>query len=147
MASIAEAFQKSNQGEFTEQALQKLLGVSNTQAYRYYTLLKADEKVIQLIRLKKLNNLKIIQELVSMKDKGARNQIISWIASSKDEVTSLTNYREAAGKKVVSVKQQKGSSQSISLGKINNSDIAKQLLESVLSNPRFESYRGGFKKY
>lgn len=145
LTSIADAFKSANQNEFTEQTLQKLLGVSTTQAYRYYTLLKADEKIIQLIKLKKLNNLKIIQELVSMKDKGSRNQIISWIESSKDEITSLANYREAAGKKVIKSKQQKGNNKYINLGKVNNTLVAKQLLEIILSSPKFENHRGGFK--
>jgi ParB family chromosome partitioning protein len=139
---IADAYKKSNQGEFTEQALQSLLGISNIQAYRYYSLLKADEKIIQLVQIGKLNNLKIVQELVSMKDKGARNQIISWILSSKDEVTSLANYRETAGKKNQKSKTEK----SISLGKVNNSTIAKQLFEIVLSSSQFEKYRQNFNK-
>ena len=68
---------------FDEQVLQRILGISTIQAYRYFSLLRADERIIQLIQLGKLNNLKVVQELVSMKDKGARNQIISWIQSSK----------------------------------------------------------------
>ena len=74
---IADAYNKSESGEFTEPVLQKLLGISNIQAYRYFSLLKAEEKIIELVQLGKLNNLKLVQELVSMKDKGARNQIIS----------------------------------------------------------------------
>lgn len=140
---IADAHKKSNQGEFSEQTLQSLLGISDIQAYRYFCLLKADEKIIQLVQLGKLNNLKLVQELVSMKDKGARNQIISWIQSSKDEVTSLASYRDIAGKKVPSSKFKSG--QSISLGKINNTHIAKQLIEIVLSDTRLNKHRDGFK--
>src|SRR5207244_803234 len=55
---IADAYEKSNQREFNEQALQSLLGISNIQAYRYFCLLKADEKIIQLVQFGKLNNLK-----------------------------------------------------------------------------------------
>lgn len=140
---IADAYKKSNQGEFNEQTLQSLLGISNIQAYRYICLLKADEKIIQLVQLGKINNLKLVQELVSMKDKGARNQIISWIQSAKDEVTSLANYRDAAGKKAISAKSQ--SKQLINLGKISNTQIAKQLLDIVLSDSRLDKHRHGFK--
>ncbi|HLB41648.1 MAG TPA: ParB/RepB/Spo0J family partition protein [Gammaproteobacteria bacterium] len=140
---IADAYKKVNQSEFSEKALQELLGISDIQTYRYYSLLKADEKIIQLIKLRKLNNLKIVQELVTMKDRGDRNQIISWILSSKGEVTSLTNYRDAAGKKT-QTKSQK-ISQSINLGNITNKQIAKQLLEIVLSDIRLEKYRDEFK--
>lgn len=139
---ISDAYKNSNQGEFTEQVLQNLLGISNIQAYRYYSLLKADEKIIQLVQLGKLNNLKIVQELVSMKDKGARNQIVSWILSAKDEVTSLANYREVAGKKL----QKSNAVKSISLGKITYSHAAKHLIEIVLSHSSFESYRHHFNK-
>jgi ParB family transcriptional regulator, chromosome partitioning protein len=140
---IHEAYKKSNQGSFTEEILQKLLGVSSIQAYRYFCLLKADEKIIQLIQASKINNLKLIQELVSMKDKSARNQIVSWILQSKDEVTSLAHYRESAGKKVRNLGSQQ--SKSISLGKVNNIDVAKYLLEILLSDNRLEKYRNKYK--
>jgi ParB family chromosome partitioning protein len=140
---IADGYKKSNRGEFDEQVLQSLLGISNIQAYRYFSLLKADERITQLIQVGKLNNLKVVQELVSMKDKGARNQIISWIQSSKNEVTSLASYRNVAGKKSAISKNKSG--QSISLGKINNLHIAKQLMDIVLSDTRLDKYRQGFK--
>jgi len=140
---IAEAYKQSNRGEFNEQALQGLLGISSIQAYRYFSLLSADEKIIHLVKVGKLNNLKIVQELVSMKDKGARGQILAWILASKDEVTSLANYRAAAGKKAPVSKSKGG--QSISLGKINNTHIAKQLFDIVLSDTRLDKHRHGFK--
>ena len=139
---IAEAYKKSNRGEFTEQALQSLLGISSIQAYRYFSLLAADEKIIHLVKLGKLNNLKVIQELVSMKDKVARGQIISWILSSKDKVASLANYRAVAGKKTSVSKRKNG--QPISLGKINSTHVAKQLFDIVLSDTRLDKYRHGF---
>jgi ParB family transcriptional regulator, chromosome partitioning protein len=138
---ISEAYTNSNNEEFTEQALQELLGVSSIQAYRYFCMLKADDNIIQLIQLGKLNNLKLIQELVAMKDKGARTQIISWILTSKSEVTSLAYYRLVAGKKVAKGK----SVQSINLGRITTRHTAKQLFEIVLSNERLTKYRQNFK--
>lgn len=141
---IADAHKKTNQGEFDEQALQRLLGISNIQAYRYFCLLKAEDKIIELVKLGKLNNLKIVQELVSMKDKGARHQIISWILSSKEEVTSLANYKSVAGKKAQVVKLRQH--QPISLGKINSTNAAKQLFDIVLSDERLNKYRQEFKK-
>ena len=141
---IADAYKKTNKGEFTEQVLQSMLGISSIQAYRYFSLLKADDKIVQLIQTGKLNNLKLVQELVSMKDKGARNQIVSWIQSSKDEVTSLANYKEAAGKKAPSLKSAGGQSQPISLGKVKSSHTAKQLITIVLSDKRLAKYSNGF---
>lgn len=139
---ISSAYQKSQQGEFTEQALQSLLGVSHIQAYRYYCLLKADEKIIELIKQGKLKNLKLVQELAAMKDQGAKNQIIAWIGAAKSEVTSLTHYREAAGKKPkVATSKNPG----ISLGKIKQ-ETAKELMEIVMSHERFHALPNPFKK-
>lgn len=144
---IAEAHKKSNRGEFNEQALQSLLGISTAQAYRYFALLNADGKIIQLVKLGKINNLKLIQELVAMKDQGARNQIISWIQSSKDEVTSLASFKESAGKgkRVMPSPSKLSAGKSISLGKINNIQAAKRLFEIVLSDTRLDKYRYEFK--
>lgn len=136
---LSEAHKNSNQEELTEDFIQKLLGISNIQAYRYFCLLKADEKVLELIKLGKLNNIKLVQELVSMKDKIAKNQIIAWIFSSKDEITSLANYREVAGKKSSNSKSK--NAQSIHLGKINNTQVAKHLLEIVISDVRLQKHR------
>jgi ParB family chromosome partitioning protein len=140
---MADAYKKTQQGELSEKTLQSFLGISNIQAYRYFCLLKADETITQLVQLGKLNNLKVVQELVSMKDKGARNQILSWIATSKEEVTSLKNYREVAGKKIISLGHL-NKKQTINLGKIKNKRIAKQLLDIVLSDVRLGKYTHGF---
>jgi ParB family transcriptional regulator, chromosome partitioning protein len=139
---IADAYHKANLGDFNEQVLQRLLGVSSIQAYRYFSLLKADEKIIQLVELGKIHNVKVVQELVSMKDKGARHQILSWILSSKEEVTSLAAYKEAAGKKSPASSSSKGPS--ISLGKITNLRLAKQLFDIVLADERLHPYRHEF---
>jgi ParB family chromosome partitioning protein len=141
---ISDAYKKTNQSEFTEQVLQGLLGISNIQAYRYFSLLKADDKITQLIQAGKLNNLKLVQELVSMKDKGARNQVISWIQSSKEEVTSLAHFKDAAGKKATVPKAISGQSKPISLGKVKSSHTAKHLINIVLSDTRLAKYRNGF---
>lgn len=138
LVSIASAYQKANQIELDEQSLQKLLGISNIQAYRYFYLLKADEKILELIQLGKLNNLKLIQELGAMKDKTARSQIIAGILSSKDEVTSLNNYKEIFKNRSLKLKQKKGPA--ISLGKLTNVVVAKQVFEILLAGCRLNQY-------
>ncbi len=137
LMAMAEAYQKTHNAEINEKMLQDLIGISSSHAYRYYCLLRADKRIIDLVRAGKLNNLKIVQELVSMKDKGAREQIISWISSSKGEVTSLENYKTVAGKKAMV-------SKAISLGKVNNSNIAKYLMDIVLSDARFNKHQHKF---
>lgn len=140
--SIANAYKVNNAQEIDDKNLQSLLGISVTQAYRYYCLLKADEKVIHLIETAKLNNLKIVQELVTMKDKIARSQILSWIASSNEEVTSLKKYRAVAGKKKVTVKNT--IKENIKLGKISNLSVAKELIRIALADPKLEKYQKSF---
>lgn len=137
LVAMTDAYQKTHSVEITEKLLQDLIGISSSHAYRYFCLLRADKRIIDLVKEGKLNNLKIVQELVSMKDKGAREQIISWIKSSKGEVTSLSNYKAVAGKKAMV-------SKAINLGKVNNTDIAKYLIDIVLSDSRFNKYQDKF---
>ena len=139
---IAEAYTNTKRGEFTEQVLQELLGISNIQAYRYFCLLKADEKIIRLIHLGRLNNLKLVQELVSMKDKSVRNQVISWILSTKNDVTSLSNYRALTNKKITTKQK---ISQSVCLNTVASPNTTKQLFELVLSHEQLNKYRHVFK--
>jgi len=142
---ISEAHQKNNQHDLTVSELQKLLGVSTPQAYRYLSLLKSEESVIDLIKEGKIVNLKIVNELFSMKDKVAKKQIISWIKASKHEITSLSDLKEGAGKKPSVNKAAKSSAGSVSLGKISNTNAAKHLLDIVLADPRLNKYQSSFR--
>lgn len=137
LVAMTEAYQKVRHTEITEKMLKDLIGISSSHAYRYFCLLRADKRIIDLVTSGKLNNLKIVQELVSMKDRGAREQIISWINTSKSEVTSLAHYKTVAGKKTLAVK-------AINLGKVKNTDVAKYLLERILSDLRFTKYKHQF---
>lgn len=140
---ISDAYQSQNKGTFSEKDLQALLGVSSIQAYRYFSLLKADERIAELVQLGKLNNLKLVQELVTMKDKGAQSQLIAWIKQSKDEVTSLTTLRLGAGKKAKRASH--ASHVAINLGKVTSHDAAKQLFEILLTDARLSKHRQAFK--
>lgn len=140
LTAMASAYKKTNVDDFNEKSLQSLLGVSHTQAYRYMSLLKADEKIIELVEAGKVNNIKLVQELSSMKDKGAQRQIIAWITAAKQEVTSIKSYLLAAGKQA---KTTKPKASSIHIGKIKNSTIAKELFKIVGQDPRMNKYRLG----
>lgn len=144
LLAIAQAYKKNNQHEFNEKTLQSLLGVSPTQAYRYMSLLKAEKKIIDLVEMGKVNNIKVIQELASMKDKGAQSQIISWIASAKQEVTTIKSYLLAAGKQPKQTKY--FPSEAIQLGKIRSPMVAKELFRIVGEDPRMNKYRFGVEK-
>lgn len=137
LISMTSAYEKAKGISFTEKLLQELIGISSIQAYRLFSLIKAEDKIIELVMLGKINNLKIVQELVSMKDKGALAQIISWIKSSKSEVTSLTEYKAASGKKVKT-------NSSINLGKVVNANLAKKLIDIILTDKRLSKYQPKF---
>lgn len=137
LLAMVDAYQKSNNQEINESILQSLLGISSSHAYRYYCLLKAEDRIINLVKTGKLNNLKIVQELVSMKDKGAKEQIISWINLSKGEVTSLSKYKAVSGKKAIGPKK-------INLGNVSNTKTAKYLIDVVLSDEKFNKHRSSF---
>jgi len=141
---IAEAYRKSNRQELSEQVLQKLLGISNIQAYRYFSLLKANHKIIELVQLGRLNNLKIVQELVTMKDQAASNQIIAWILASKKEITSIAHYRRVAGKSASRTLSK--STISISLERENAFLAIKKIFDLVLSDLRLIKYRHDFRE-
>ncbi len=134
---MAAAYGKANNASLTEKNLQELIGVSSIHAYRFFCLLKADTRIIDLVKSGKINNLKIVQELVTMKDKSAAEQIIDWIELSKGEVTSLSKYKLIAGKRA-------RMTHAISLGKVTNSGIAKHLINIVLADPRLSKYQAKF---
>jgi len=137
LLSISEAYTKVSKTPITEKSLQELIGISAVQSYRYFCLLNADKKIIALIKAGKLNNLKLVQELVSMKDRIAKEQILNWIEARKTEVTSLANYKEVAGKKRVAMP-------SINLGKIKNFEAARFLLNHLLEETLLSKYKNRF---
>lgn len=142
LSAMADAYRKANKDDFDEQTLQTILGVSHTQAYRYLNLLKADKKILSLIESGKLNNLKTVQELVSMKDKGGQSQIISWMLTSKQEITSIKPYLLTAGKKASLGKPNK--TKGINLGKAPNSYVARELHKILCTDPRLSAHRQRF---
>lgn len=134
---MAGVYEKANNTSLTEKKLQELIGVSSIHAYRFFCLLKADTRIIDLVKSGKINNLKIVQELVTMKDKSAVEQIIEWIKLSKNEITSLSKYKLVAGKRAQA-------SHSISLGKVTNTGIAKHLINIVLADSRLSKHQPKF---
>ena len=138
---ISEAYQKTHQKEFTEQALQQVLGISSIQAYRYFSLLKADIEIIRLIEKGQLNNLKLVQQLVAMKDKQAYNQMIAWIDAEKEEVTSLARYQLAIAQKKKLGKYTSTSNEVIYLGVLSDAKMAKHLMQIILADNRLIPYQ------
>lgn len=140
LIAMMDAYQRTHAQAASEKTIQELLGVSPSHAYRYFCLLNAEQRVIDLVKAGKLNNLKIVQELVSMKDKKAKEQILSWIHSSHQEVTSLAKY-----KTVTSTNRPKTRKATINLGKVHQVNIAKYVFNRLLSDVKFHSYQDNFK--
>jgi ParB family chromosome partitioning protein len=137
LVSMAKAYNKTNPVEMNAQVLQELLGVSETQSYRYLCLLTADEEIIELIKLEKLTNLQLIHELVCIRSKSNRQKILREIRNAQEEITSLTKFKALINKNTQP-------RISISLGKISNIATAKYLLKTLLSDPKLNKYQPNF---
>jgi len=133
LLSIDEAYQKVNERELDVATLKALLGISDIQAYRYFCLLKAEAEIVNIIRQKKITNLKIIQELVSIKNKSSREKIIEEIKHTTEDVTSLTKFKKLTLKR-------KKTRDTINLGKIDK-NTARYLFDYLLSNSKLARHR------
>lgn len=141
---IAKAYEEENKAPLTDKGLKEILGVSDVQAYRYSCLLNSDDEVVRLIMSGKVNNLKIIQEITAMKNFRDRKSIISWIMSSKKEVTSIDDFTNDI-KAGVDAKKAKARSH-FSLGSVSSPKVAKTLIEIILSNSKLGKYKMNFEK-
>lgn len=137
LSSMAEAYYRSTQGELDSISLKNLLGVSDTQSYRYLCLLKADPELIELMRSEKLTNLKLVQELVSIKNKVARQKIIQDLMDAKENTTSLQQFKKLKAKKSILRTP-------INLGKINHPATAQFLIRTLLNDAALNKYRSKF---
>lgn len=135
LTTMASAYYKANTIELDATILKELLGVSETQSYRYLCLLKADEDIIDLIKSEKLTNLKLIQELVGIKNKSARQKVLEEIHNTT--TTSLNTFKKM--KDITS-----SAKSSINLGKINNLPMAKYLINTLLNDTKLIKYQTKF---
>ncbi len=137
LVTMAAAYKKTNSNELNTEALKELLGVSDTQSYRYLCLLNADSEIIELVKSGKLNNLRLIQEIASVKDKSARKQVLKEIQNSVEGETTVNKFKKLKGKKALN-------KSIVSLGRVSNLNTAKYLVHAILQDSKLSKYQAKF---
>jgi len=137
LLTMASAFTKTSPTPLTADILREILGISETQAYRYHCLLNAEPEIIDLVKSEKLTNLKLVQELSCIKNKSARLKILAELQKTGQEVTSLNQFKK--------LKEKKSSTAStIHLGKVSHPHTAKYLLQLILKDAKFNQHQARF---
>lgn len=140
LITIKNAYEKTHHIEMEVSELQKILGASVPQAYRYYSLLNASPALIDLVKSRKVTNLKIVDELAHIKDKQLQEKLIQKIQESDQEVTSLSKFKNHFNISS-SANKRKSKAESISLGKVKNKNIAKILFQVILQDKRLTKHQ------
>jgi ParB family chromosome partitioning protein len=137
LISMEQAYFQVNKSKFNIQALQEILGVSKTQAYRYLSLLNANAEIIDLIKGGKLVNLKVIEELVNIKSSANQKQAIQAISTTDTDSTSHSSFQ-------VQKKDIPPTQKPINLGKIKNRGVAQFVLKIILNEPNIRKHKDKF---
>ncbi len=141
LRSIAAGYYKVNQIDLDQQALTSLLGSSEIQSYRYFCLLNADQELVEFIRDGKLTNLKVVQELVTMKSKSQREKVLKAIRDSKSEITSLSKFKVISSKSTSKKNEPKIS---ITLNENTYTLVAEYLIKLLTSDDKLMEFNGEF---
>jgi ParB family chromosome partitioning protein len=140
LTTIAKAYEDTHGTEIVPSILQKILGTSTTQAYRYYSLLKAETEILELVKLHKITNLKVIDELSHIKSKDQKREITQRIKETKNQIASLSNFKttltevQPAQRKILK-------DQVINLGKVTDKNIARELFQIILKDKRIAKHQ------
>jgi ParB/RepB/Spo0J family partition protein len=137
LVSIASAYKKQHQGDLTPQKLMEILNVSSSQTYRYYALLHAQADIIEFVKTGKLTNLKIVEELMAVKDPELRSQLIKQIDCSDDMTVTFGQFKQIQASKTPQLKK---SSTSTTV-KIPDKAVAKLLWQIILSHQSLQAYK------
>ena len=139
---IASAYKETNTQEIKPAVLQKILGTSTAQAYRYFSLLNATPELIELVKINKISNLKVIDEISSIKDKQEKENLMNRIRESSDPITSITSFKDMLG--ASKIKQKIAKNPSINLGKLVNKNLARELFQIILQDNRMVKHQSNF---
>lgn len=134
LKAIAKAYQKQSSPPLTAEAIKQMLGVSMAQAYRYLALLNMDPPIAQLVEAGRLNNLKLVEKIMAMKDKAEQAKLIAQLNAGTGEITALPFL-------LGSLPDQAQTAAPISLGKLRNLHAAKYIIHTLLSDVQLAKYR------
>lgn len=147
---ITEYKKKYSLEEVTGNLIKDLLGISRTQGMLYAAIFEADAKLQDEIEKGTITNLDKAAFIARLDDPILRNEAIQ---AFKDGMDLQQARRLIESKKIVdislnkTVKKQRGRvPQKIKLGYVSNPKIIKQLIELVVSTPKFKNYQIEFSK-
>jgi ParB family chromosome partitioning protein len=137
--AIQEAFKATNMRNMTLPEFQQILGTSTAQTYRYFALLNMEADLIELIKNNRLSNLKAIDAIQNIRDPEQKKKIIQTIGD-----TNVAVSHSVVGNLLQKFQTKKPAGQAklpaISLGKINNRKLAKELFLIVMQDSRLMKY-------
>ena len=147
LQSILEAYCKTHSGEAASiDLLKKLTGLSNTQAFCYFTVLMGYNDLKEGIENGRINNLEKAALAAGIDDQELRTKVI--IAATEGK--SLRFLKEMISaerdkKKIISTGNKKRRAHKyVHLGKTKNAEIIKKIIEIVLSQPNYREHTNKF---
>lgn len=140
LKTIAKAHEQTQGAKMVPSVLQKILGTSKTQAYRYYSLLNVEPEIIEFIKEKKITSLKIIDELSHINSKNHKREITQKIKATSSQVDSINNFKVTFSA-FKPVQQLDPKCQSINLGKVRDKNIARELFQILIKDKRIAKHQ------
>lgn len=145
LKSIIGSFCKIKNKEFnsiTVEDIQALVGCAKGLASYYRTVLNAPEIITLAIKTGKINTLKKAA-LICKSSKEIQDSLIKACAdgATEKELKSIVREFEMSKKKPVKKSAAGAPSKKFKLGSTTNPNVVRLLLESILMNPQFQSFK------
>lgn len=141
---IVDYYQEKDSGaNFTSTTLCEITGLSPTQSKSYLSIIRGNSDVLLAINEGIINSLDKALLINSIKDKEQRERLIQHCNSeiSLKELKALTaEVNKERSPKASATKKSKVSTQ-VALGKTSKSYVVKAIIDSVISQPQFKSFK------
>jgi len=141
LQQLVNNYHKNGNAIMDAKSLSNLLGVSARQAYRYLNLLNAEQDLLSVMKEKKLNNLKIFNEIAQLKEPAIRMKVIQQLKAGEGNSQIVQEIKASLQvekqDKAMSARRSKGKgrpTQQINFGKINDFNVAKKLVEMIIAH-------------
>lgn len=143
LKQLAEAYNAKHpqHAEITVKELSQILGTSERQSYRYFTLIRADSKILQAIQMGKINNLKLLEEIAGLKDAKTRQAFIDNLdgSSSRGIIKQIKEVKNAKAKN--KLRQQGQSVTKINLGFLENPATAQAVFNMLIAHEKLSQFK------
>lgn len=134
VAAILEAYQQTHDQKLTAQSLAKLLSISR-QLAQYYVAILANSNLMKVIKSGKIKTLRLARQLTSYQ---SEREIIKAITLSDQSTQAPIKIKKNSSTTIV--KRSGRKRQKVTLGDTTNPQVAKILIENVLSNSKYKKY-------